>query len=49
MAFKYALMDDKLYCRTVDGIILKCLVEDQARVVMGDVLESIWDIHQSLR
>jgi hypothetical protein len=49
MAFKCALMDDKLYRRTVDGILLKCLDEDQARIAMGDVLESIWDIHQSLR
>jgi hypothetical protein len=49
MAFKCALMDDKLYRRTVDGILLKCMDEDQARVAMGYVLESIWDIHQSLR
>jgi hypothetical protein len=49
MAFKCALMNDKLYRRTVDGILLKCLDEDQARVAMGDVLESIWDIHQSAR
>jgi hypothetical protein len=47
MAFKYALMDDDLYRRTVDGILLKCLGEDQARVAMGEVHEGICGTHQS--
>jgi hypothetical protein len=47
MAFKYVLMDNDLYCRTVDGILLKCLNEDQSRVSMGEVHEGICGTHQS--
>ena len=34
-AFKYALMDDELFWRTVDGMLHKCLSVDQERVAMG--------------
>ena len=47
MAFKYILIDSDLYRRTVDGILLKCLDEDQARVAMGEVHEGICGTHQS--
>jgi ribonuclease HI len=47
IAFKYVLIDDNLYRRTVDGILLKCLDEDQARVAMGEVHEGICGTHQS--
>ena len=47
MAFKYALIDNDLYRRTVDDILLKCLDEDQARVAMGEVHEGICGTHQS--
>ena len=47
IAFKYVLMDDDLYRRTADGILLKCLDEDQARVAMGEVHEGICGTHQS--
>jgi hypothetical protein len=47
LAFKYVLVDDELYCRTADDILLKCLGTDQARVAMGEVHEGICDTHQS--
>ena len=47
LAFKYTLLDNDLYRRMVDGILLKCLDEDQARVAMGEVHEGICGTHQS--
>ena len=47
LAFKYTLLDDVLYRRTLEGILLKCLDEDEARVAMGEVHEGICGTHQS--
>ena len=47
MAFKYTMRDDGLYRRPVDGVLLKCLDEDKARVAMGEVHEGICGTHQS--
>jgi len=47
LAFKYILVDDELYRRTADDILLKCLGTDQARVAMGEVYEGICGTHQS--
>ena len=47
LAFKYILVDDELYRRTADDILLKCLGTDQARVAMGEVHEDICCTHQS--
>ena len=47
LAFKYILVDDELYRRTADDILLKCLGIDQARVAMGEVHEGISGTHQS--
>ena len=47
LAFKYVLVDDELYRRTADDVLLKCLGTDQARVAMGEVHEGIYGIHQS--
>ena len=41
MAFKYILIDDELYRRTTEDVLLKCLDSDQARVAMGEVHEGI--------
>nr|AAX96001.1 retrotransposon protein, putative, unclassified [Oryza sativa Japonica Group]ABA93072.1 retrotransposon protein, putative, unclassified, expressed [Oryza sativa Japonica Group] len=35
-ALKYTLLDDELYYRMIDGVLLKCLSADQAMVVMGE-------------
>ena len=47
LAFKYILIDDELYHRTADDILLKCLGTDQAHVAMEEVHESICGTHQS--
>nr|ABB47000.1 retrotransposon protein, putative, unclassified [Oryza sativa Japonica Group] len=46
-ALKYALLDDELYYWMIDGVLLKCLSADQAKVVMGEVHEGICGTHQS--
>ena len=48
MAFKYVLIDDELYRRTAEDLLLKCLDSDQARVAMGKVREGICGTHQSV-
>ena len=35
LAFKYILIDDELYRRTAEDLLLKCLDSDQAQVAMG--------------
>ena len=47
LAFKYVLIDDELYRRTAEDVLLKCLDSDQARVAMGEVHEGICGTHQS--
>ncbi len=47
MALKYTLLDDELYYRTIDGVLLKCLSADQAKVAIGEVHEGICGTHQS--
>ena len=46
-ALRYVLLDGELYYRTIDGVLLKCLSADQAKVVMGEVHEGICGTHQS--
>nr|AAX95307.1 Retrotransposon gag protein, putative [Oryza sativa Japonica Group]ABA93246.1 retrotransposon protein, putative, unclassified [Oryza sativa Japonica Group] len=35
-AFKYTLLNGDLYRRNIDGVLLKCLDEDQSKVAMGE-------------
>ena len=44
---KYVLLDDQLYYKIVDGVLLKCLSQEEARVFMGEVHEGICRAHQS--
>nr|ABB46913.2 retrotransposon protein, putative, unclassified [Oryza sativa Japonica Group] len=46
-ALKYTLLDDDLYYRTIDGVLVKCLSADQAKVAIGEVHEGICGTHQS--
>jgi hypothetical protein len=46
-ALKYTLLDDELYYQTIDGVLLKCLSADQAKVAIGEVHEEICGTHQS--
>jgi hypothetical protein len=44
---KYMLLDDDLYQRTIDGVLLKCLGEEQAKVAVREVHDGICGAHQS--
>ena len=46
-ALKYTLLNDELYYWTIDGVLLKCLSADQAKVAIGEVHEGICGTHQS--
>jgi hypothetical protein len=46
-ALKFVLDDGKLYRRTADDLLLKCLGPDQARLSMAEVREGICGTHQS--
>jgi len=41
------LIDDELYRRTAEELLLKCLDSDQAKVAMGEVHEGICGTYQS--
>jgi hypothetical protein len=45
--FKYVLMSDELYRRTVNDVLLKCLSPDDAILAMVEVHEGICGTHQS--
>jgi hypothetical protein len=44
--FKYVLIDDELYNRTVNDVLLKCLGLDDAMLAMAEVHEGICGTHQ---
>ena len=44
---KYVLLDNQLYYKIVDGVLLKCLSQEEARVLMREVHEGICRTHQS--
>jgi hypothetical protein len=46
-AFKYVLMSNELYRRTVDDILLKCLGPSDAILIMAEVHEGICGTHPS--
>jgi hypothetical protein len=46
-ALKYVVLDDTLYYRMIKGILLKCLNDEDAKLVMAEVHEGICRIHQS--
>jgi transposase InsO family protein len=46
-ALKYVVINDVLYRQTLDGVLLKCLSEEEARIAMGEVHEGMCGTHQS--
>ena len=46
-ATKYVLLEDELYYRTIDGILLRCLSDDEAKSLMGEIQEGVCGAHQS--
>jgi hypothetical protein len=46
-ATKYVLLDDKLYYRTIDGVLLRCVSIDESKGLMGEIHEGVCGAHQS--
>jgi hypothetical protein len=46
-ATKYVLLDDELYYRTIDGVLLKCISGDESKSMMGEIYEGVCGAHQS--
>jgi len=46
-ATKYVLLEDELYYQTIDGVLLKCLGDDEAKSLMGEIHEGVCGAHQS--
>jgi hypothetical protein len=44
---KYTSIDDEIYLRTIDGVLLKCLGEEQAKVAVQEVHDGICGAHPS--
>jgi hypothetical protein len=42
---KYTMIDGDLYTQTIDGLLLKCLGEEQSRVALGEVHEGMCGTH----
>jgi len=43
LATKYVLLEEELYYRTIDGVLLKCLGDDEAKSLMGEIHEGVWE------
>jgi len=46
-ATKYVLLEEGLYYRTIYGVLLKSLSDDEARSLMGEIHEGVCGAHQS--
>jgi hypothetical protein len=46
-ALKFVLLDDQLYHKIVDGVLLQCLNQEEAKVLMGKIHEGVCGAHQS--
>ena len=44
---KYVLLEDELYYRTLDGILLRCPSGDELKSLMGEIHEGLCGAHQS--
>ena len=46
-AVKYVLLEEELYYRMIDGVLLKCIDKEEAKVLMGEIYEGVCGSHQS--
>jgi hypothetical protein len=46
-ALKYTIIDKKLFHQSMEGLLLRCLGKEEARVAMGEVHEGLCGTHQS--
>lgn len=44
---KYVLLEDDLYYQMIDGVLLKCIRVEEAKVWMGEIREGVSGAHQS--
>ena len=44
---KYILVDDELFKRSQEGLLLKCVDDDEAKRIMHEVHEGIYGAHKS--
>jgi hypothetical protein len=44
---KYVLLEHELYYRTIGVVLLKCLDEEEAKTLMGEIHEGVCGAHQS--
>ena len=45
-ATKYVLLEGELYYWTIDGVLLRCLDKEEAKVLMGELHEGVCGSHQ---
>ena len=46
-AIKYVWLEEELYYRTIDGVLLKCIDKEEAKVLMGEIHEGVCGSYQS--
>ena len=46
-SIKYVLLDNELYYRTIDRVLLKCLNQEESKVIVDEVNEGVCGAHQS--
>ena len=46
-ATKYVLLEGELYYRMIDGVLLRCLDKEEAKVLMEEIHEGVCGSHQS--
>jgi hypothetical protein len=46
-AIKFVLLDDNLFYKSLDGVLLRCLGPEEAKKMMGEVHDGICGAHQS--
>jgi len=46
-ATKYVLLEEELYYRMIDGVLLKCLSDDESKSLMGEIHEGVCGADQS--
>ena len=47
-AIKYVWLEEELYYRMIDGVLLKCVDKEEAKVLMGEIQEGVCGSHQSV-
>ena len=46
-AIKYVLLEGELYYWTIDGVLLRGIDKEEAKVLMGEIHKSVYGSHQS--